>query len=63
MRWRHGLRYAYVHDTNAAVAASYDSAGGVNTVTTLGPGEWLVRLPGPAPPGISFSSRGRGGGP
>jgi sarcosine oxidase gamma subunit len=37
-----GLRYAYVHGTNAAVAASYDSTGGVNTVTTLGPGEWLV---------------------
>ena len=43
------LRYAYVHDTNAAVAASYDSTGGVNTVTTLGPGEWVVRLPGPGP--------------
>ena len=46
-----GLRYAYVHDTNAAVAASYDSASGVNTVTTLGPGEWVVRLPGPGPAG------------
>jgi hypothetical protein len=44
-----GLLYAYVHDTNAAVAASYNSAGGVNTVTTLSPGEWLVRLPGPGP--------------
>ena len=56
---RHGLRHAYAHDTNAAVAASYGSAGGVNTVTTLGPGEWLVRLRGPAPPGISFSSAAR----
>lgn len=44
-----GLLYAYVHDTNASVAASYNSAGGVNTVTTLSPGEWLVRLPGPGP--------------
>ena len=43
------LRYAYVHGTNAAVAASYDSTGGVNTVTTPGPGEWVMRLPGPGP--------------
>jgi hypothetical protein len=33
-----GLRYAYVHDTNVAVSASDNSAGGVNSVTTLGPG-------------------------
>ena len=44
-----GLLYAYVHDTNASVAASYNSTGAVNTVTTLSPGEWLVRLPGPGP--------------
>jgi hypothetical protein len=44
-----GLMYAYVRDTNASVAATHNSAGGVNTVTTLGPGEWLVRLPGPGP--------------
>jgi hypothetical protein len=45
-----GLRYAYVHGTNAAVAVSYNSTGGVSAVTTLGPGEWLVWLPGPARP-------------
>jgi hypothetical protein len=44
-----GLLYAYVHDTNASVAASYNSAGGANTVTSLGTGQWLVRLPGPGP--------------
>jgi len=44
-----GLLYAYVHDSNASVAASYNSTGAVNTVTTLSPGAWLVRLPGPGP--------------
>jgi hypothetical protein len=44
-----GLLYAFGHDTNAAVAASYNPAGGASTVTALGPGEWLVRLPGPGP--------------
>ncbi|HEV8221472.1 MAG TPA: hypothetical protein VGQ05_14480 [Streptosporangiaceae bacterium] len=38
-----------MHDTNASVAASYNPAGGVNAVTTLSPGEWLVRLAGPGP--------------
>ena len=42
-----GLLYAYVDDMNAAVAASCNPAGGASTVTALGPGEWLVRLPGP----------------
>jgi hypothetical protein len=44
-----GLGYAYVHDTNASIAASYNMAGGPNAVSSLGTGQWLVRLPGPGP--------------
>jgi len=40
-----GAGLLYVHDANAAVAASYDPAGGASTVTTPAPGERLVRLP------------------
>jgi hypothetical protein len=44
-----GLAYAYVYDTGAGVAASFNSKGLPNTVTALSFGVWRVRLPGPGP--------------
>lgn len=44
-----GLAYAYVYDTGAGVASSFNSKGLPNTVTALIPGVWRVRLPGPGP--------------
>jgi hypothetical protein len=44
-----GLAYAYLYDTGAGVAASFNSKGLANTVTPLSPGVWRVRLPGPGP--------------
>jgi hypothetical protein len=42
-----GRGYGYVHYSPAlGVVARFNSAGGVNTVTTLAPGIWRVRLPG-----------------
>jgi hypothetical protein len=44
-----GLAYAYVYDTGAGVASSFNSKGLPNKVTALGTGVWRVRLPGPGP--------------
>jgi hypothetical protein len=48
-----GLRYTYMHDTDAAVSASDNSTGDVNTVTTLGPGESLTYRSGRAVTGAA----------
>jgi hypothetical protein len=48
-----GLAYAYVHDTGTAVASAFNSAGGPDTVTAAGPGNWVVRLHGPGPASLS----------
>jgi hypothetical protein len=44
-----GLAYAYLYDTGAGVATSFNSKGLPNTVTPMGPGVWRARLPGPGP--------------
>lgn len=44
-----GLAYAYVYDTGAGVASSFNSTGLPNTVTALSPGVWRARLSGPGP--------------
>ncbi len=49
-----GRRYGYVHYSPVhGVVARFNSAGGLNTVTTLGLGAWTVLLPGLGSAGLA----------